>query len=112
MAVTAREASDSPGTSTSDGVSNSLYLFTFLATLLLLVLITSSIILRSLIIRARFRVQQEEVAIARGVPNSAPRVHRRKHRLGEKPKLYNTWITSESDETVGQWHGMMVNALQ
>ncbi|KAF9049665.1 hypothetical protein BDZ89DRAFT_659002 [Hymenopellis radicata] len=111
MAVTAR-ASDSPASSTNEGfqnTSNSLYLFTFLATLFLLVLITSSIVLRSLIIRARFRVQQE-VSIAQGVPpeQESRSTHRRKHRLGKKPKLYDTWIfPGERDESVHQWHGMM-----
>ncbi|KAI9465509.1 hypothetical protein BJY52DRAFT_1244404 [Lactarius psammicola] len=66
--------------------------FTFLATLFLLLFVSSAIILRSFILRRRFRQRIEEAILAGViVPNQTGRVSRRRA-LGEKPKLWETRV--------------------
>ncbi len=71
----------------------SLYLFTFLTTLLLLLAVSCGIVLRSFILRRRFR-RRVEAAIAAGVllPEQVDALRRRGPILGEKPKLYEVHI--------------------
>ncbi|KDQ23657.1 hypothetical protein PLEOSDRAFT_1108139 [Pleurotus ostreatus PC15] len=77
-----------PGIATSA----SLYLYTFLATLVLLLGVSSAIVVRSLILRRRHRRMIEE-AIRNGtwVPPAA--ASSRRVDLSKKPKMYEAWIS-------------------
>ncbi|KAH9049931.1 hypothetical protein EDB84DRAFT_1433454 [Lactarius hengduanensis] len=88
----------SPPNNNGGGPSSSLYLFTFLATLFLLLFVSSAIILRSFILRRRFRQRIEEAILAGViVPNQAGRVSRRRA-LGEKPKLWEARVFPADDD--------------
>ncbi|KAH9065433.1 hypothetical protein EDB87DRAFT_1072208 [Lactarius vividus] len=87
-----------PPNNNGGGPSSSLYLFTFLATLFLLLFVSSAIILRSFILRRRFRQRIEEAILAGViVPNPTGRVSRRRA-LGEKPKLWETRVFPADDD--------------
>ncbi|KAH9080560.1 hypothetical protein EDB83DRAFT_2670789 [Lactarius deliciosus] len=88
----------SPPQNNGGGPSSSLYLFTFLATLFLLLFVSSAIILRSFILRRRFRQRIEEAILAGViVPNQTGRVSRRRA-LGEKPKLWEARVFPADDD--------------
>jgi hypothetical protein len=74
-------------------------LFTFLATLFLLLFVSSAIILRSFILRRRFRRSIEEALLAGVIVPNQPggRVSRRRA-LGEKPKLWETRVFPADDD--------------
>lgn len=86
-------------------MNSTLYLFTFLTTLLLLLAVSCGIVIRSFILRRRFHRRVEE-AIAAGVllpsqtgdigmgPGGTINVFRRP--LGEKPKMWEVWIDEPS----------------
>ncbi|CAE6366300.1 unnamed protein product [Rhizoctonia solani] len=87
------------------GVNSTLYLFTFLTTLLLLLAVSCGIVIRSFVLRRRFHRRVEE-AIAAGVllPGQGdggvgPRGHFGTYRrpIGEKPIMWEVWI----DPSVG-----------
>ncbi|KAG8756262.1 hypothetical protein FRC12_010629 [Ceratobasidium sp. 428] len=90
-------------------VNSTLYLFTFLTTLLLLLAVSCGIVIRSFVLRRRFHRRVEE-AIAAGVllpsqtgdiamgPGGTINVYRRP--IGEKPKMWEVWI----DERAGGHH--------
>lgn len=89
---------DSPPTSTGgppngggSPAGSELYLFTFLTTLLLLLGVSCAIIIRSLILRRRFRRRVQE-AIANGVLVPGLITEPMPRPLGEKPKMWNVWI--------------------
>ncbi|KAL5519957.1 hypothetical protein ACEPAG_1617 [Sanghuangporus baumii] len=104
------------------GNTSSLYLFTFLATLLLLLAISCAIVIRSLVIRRRFQRRVQE-ALAEGYvfpPNAGPgatpglggfgAAARRRFDVGEKPKMWDAHIApppppDESKEM--KWENMM-----
>jgi len=86
--------------------SSSLYLFTFLATLLLLLAVSCAIVVRSFILRRRFRRRIEE-AIAAGVlapgalddgPGGGGMGRGRRRDFGEKPKLWEVWVDEHGQE--------------
>jgi len=80
------------------GPSSSLYLFTFLATLFLLLFVSSAIILRSFILRRRFRRRIEEAILAGVIPPpTTGRVSRRRV-IGEKPKLWEARVFPASND--------------
>jgi len=102
-APSSTQSSPSPGPTSEPngppGQSSSLYLFTFLATLLLLLAVSCAIVVRSFILRRRFRRRIEE-AIAAGVlipgslddgPGGGMGRNRRRD-FGEKPKLWEVWV--------------------
>lgn len=90
---TASQSNDGNG-----GPSSSLYLFTFLATLFLLLFVSSAIILRSFILRRRFRRRIEEAILAGVIPPpQTGRVSRRRV-IGEKPKLWEARVYPASDD--------------
>jgi hypothetical protein len=72
--------------------------FTFLATLFLLLFVSSAIILRSFILRRRFRRRIEEAILAGVIP--APHTARvsRRRALGEKPKLWEARVYPAADD--------------
>jgi len=90
---------------TGGGVNSTLYLFTFLTTLLLLLAVSCGIVIRSFVLRRRFHRRVEE-AIAAGVllpsqtgdiamgPGGTISVYRRP--IGEKPKMWEVWIDEGS----------------
>jgi hypothetical protein len=79
--------------------------FTFLATLFLLLFVSSAIILRSFILRRRFRQRIEEAILAGViVPNPTGRVSRRRA-LGEKPKLWETYVFPADND---RWDSIVV----
>ncbi|KAF8495607.1 hypothetical protein JB92DRAFT_3099808 [Gautieria morchelliformis] len=91
-------SSQGPSNNNAAPQSSSLYLFTFLATLLLLLAVSCAIVIRSFILRRRFRRRIEE-ALAAGViipggledgPGGMGRGRRRD--FGEKPKLWEVWV--------------------
>ena len=80
--------------------------FTFLATLFLLLFVSSAIILRSFILRRRFRQRIEEAILAGViVPTPTGRVSRRRAALGEKPKLWETCVLPADDD---RWDSIVV----
>jgi len=80
------------------GPSSSLYLFTFLATLFLLLFVSSAIILRSFVLRRRFRRRIEEAILAGVIaPHQIGRTTRRRA-IGEKPKLWEARVFPASDD--------------
>ncbi|KAF8608559.1 hypothetical protein BDV93DRAFT_518648 [Ceratobasidium sp. AG-I] len=101
----------------SGGVNSTLYLFTFLTTLLLLLAVSCGIVIRSFVLRRRFHRRVEE-AIAAGVllpsqtgdigmgPGGTISVFRR--HIGEKPKMWEVWIDERSPSdnhamTASEW---------
>ncbi|TFK52541.1 hypothetical protein OE88DRAFT_1734515 [Heliocybe sulcata] len=79
---------------TGHDTSSSLYLFTFLATLFLLLFVSCAIVLRSFILRRRFRRSMEE-AIAAGIIFPGPQTPGyRKRNFGEKPVMWDVSVTS------------------
>ncbi|KDN49772.1 hypothetical protein RSAG8_01837, partial [Rhizoctonia solani AG-8 WAC10335] len=90
------------------GVNSTLYLFTFLTTLLLLLAVSCGIVIRSFVLRRRFHRRVEE-AIAAGVllPGEGDmgmrpggRIGAFRRPIGEKPKMWEIWI----DPSVGKKH--------
>ncbi|KAF7354706.1 hypothetical protein MSAN_01384300 [Mycena sanguinolenta] len=71
------------------GIQSSLYLYTFLATLILLLSVSSAIVIRSLLLRRRHRRMVAE-AIANGT--WIPPARRVKVDLRKKPRLRDAWV--------------------
>ncbi|CAE6511226.1 unnamed protein product [Rhizoctonia solani] len=89
------------------GVNSTLYLFTFLTTLLLLLAVSCGIVIRSFVLRRRFHRRVEE-AIAAGVllpgqgdigmgPGGGIGALRRP--IGEKPKMWQVWIDTSNNSS-------------
>jgi hypothetical protein len=79
--------------------------FTFLATLFLLLFVSSAIILRSFILRRRFRRRIEEAILAGVIPPpQTGRVNRRRV-IGEKPKLWEARVCPASGD---RWDTIVV----
>lgn len=90
-------STDSGGGSSSSQPS-SLYLFTFLATLFLLLFVSAGIVLRSFVLRRRFRRRIEE-ALASGVPLTPPWGGPPiLPRMLERPTLWDVFIRPASKE--------------
>ncbi|THV05273.1 hypothetical protein K435DRAFT_773976 [Dendrothele bispora CBS 962.96] len=101
-------SSSSPSPSSNGGQNNpqssqgNLYLFTFLATLLVLLLISCSIVFRSFVLRRRYQRRLQEALASGGV--LAPRTqgsHRKRFRT--RPKFFDVWL-SEGGEI---WEDIM-----
>ncbi|KAL1745596.1 hypothetical protein HDZ31DRAFT_63005 [Schizophyllum fasciatum] len=91
----AADSDNTGGVDSSPGLASSasLYLYTFLATLILLLGVSAAIVIRSLILRRRHRALVEE-AIRNGTwvpPPTRPRVD-----LSKKPKLHEAFLDSHS----------------
>ncbi|KAF9781578.1 hypothetical protein BJ322DRAFT_1212958 [Thelephora terrestris] len=72
--------------------STSLYLFTFLSTLFLLLVVSTAIVLRSFLLRRRYQMQlQEQFDEIFRPPGDTPGASRKRN-FGAKPKLWDTWI--------------------
>ncbi|KII83793.1 hypothetical protein PLICRDRAFT_46979 [Plicaturopsis crispa FD-325 SS-3] len=77
--------------------NGSLYLYTFLATLVLLLAISSTIVARSLVLRRRHRRLIEE-AIRNGTWVPPPQGSRSRRDIGEKPVMWDAWVVG-ADKT-------------
>ncbi|KAJ3808702.1 hypothetical protein F5876DRAFT_67060 [Lentinula aff. lateritia] len=84
--------------------SASLYLYTFLATLVLLLGVSAAIVVRSLVLRRRHRRMVEE-AIRNGtyVPPSVIATARGRVDLAMKPKMWEATVRSEWNGKEGGW---------
>ncbi|KAG2047207.1 hypothetical protein BDR06DRAFT_964225 [Suillus hirtellus] len=81
--------------------SAALYLYTFLATLVLLLAVSSAIVIRSLILRRRHqRIVEEAIRAGTWLPHQPydPRGSRRRRDVGKKPKLWEAWLRSGDEE--------------
>ncbi|KIM89705.1 hypothetical protein PILCRDRAFT_2020, partial [Piloderma croceum F 1598] len=106
--------------------SSSLYLYTFLATLVLLLGVSGAIVVRSFILRRRHQALVEE-AIRNGTWVPPPfgaggrggRHGLGKKELGEKPKMWDAWVgkdreflrggdREEGEEKMSKWEGILV----
>ncbi|ESK94973.1 hypothetical protein Moror_13978 [Moniliophthora roreri MCA 2997] len=99
--------SSTPDYSSTPNSSSNLYLFTFLATLFVLLLISSTIIFRSYILRRRYQQRLQE-ALASGAilaPRS-PGSHRKRFRT--RPKLYDAFLDYGGDT----WDEIMPASVQ
>jgi hypothetical protein len=125
--------SSSPSSNNGGGPSSSLYLyaplplvyvasllialclgnnrFTFLATLFLLLFVSSAIILRSFILRRRFRRRIEQAILAGVIVPNRPghRTSRRRRPIGEKPKLWEAWVSPAYGD---RWDTIVVRPKQ
>jgi len=81
-----------PGGGGGGNATSNLYLYTFLATLLLLLAISAAVVGRSIVIRRRARRMIEE-AIRNGT--WLPQAGRPAVKLGEKPKLFDVHTTMD-----------------
>ncbi|KIP06906.1 hypothetical protein PHLGIDRAFT_19341 [Phlebiopsis gigantea 11061_1 CR5-6] len=104
-ATTATPASSSTNTSDSNSGGTSLlssqaslYLYTFLVTLILLLAVSGAIVLRSYVVRRRQRRMVEE-AIRNGTYVPPERAKGKK--LGEKPVLYDVYLTEGDKAWIG-----------
>lgn len=81
--------------------SAALYLYTFLATLVLLLAVSSAIVVRSLVLRRRHqRLVEEAIQAGTWLPHQPydPRGNRRRRDIGKKPKLWEAWLRSGDEE--------------
>ncbi|EIN12620.1 hypothetical protein PUNSTDRAFT_141278 [Punctularia strigosozonata HHB-11173 SS5] len=95
--VTSTGNQGNTGNGGNGGAGSSLYLFTFLATLFLLLFVSCAIVLRSFFLRRRFRRRIEE-AIAAGVLLPPASGHGRRRDFGEKPKIWDAWAAPSGEE--------------
>ncbi|KAG1738023.1 hypothetical protein EDB19DRAFT_1829310 [Suillus lakei] len=101
-------ATASGSTATSSGSaepsltsSAALYLYTFLATLVLLLAVSSAIVIRSLILRRRHqRIVEEAIRAGTWLPHQPydHRGSRRRRDIGKKPKLWEAWLRNGDEE--------------
>ncbi|EGO03096.1 hypothetical protein SERLA73DRAFT_176607 [Serpula lacrymans var. lacrymans S7.3] len=101
---TPSDSSDSDSVLTS---SSALYLYTFLATLVLLLGVSSAIVLRSLVLRRRHqRIVEEAIRNGTWIPSTNANANNtnngrgRRAKLGEKPKLWEVKV-GEGDDCGG-----------
>ena len=80
---------------------------TFLATLFVLLFVSCAIVLRSFVLRRRFRQQLEE-QIAAGILPPEALWNYRKRDFGEKPKLYDVGVFPSAQ--VESWTSISVSA--
>ncbi|KAG1809113.1 uncharacterized protein BJ212DRAFT_1380348 [Suillus subaureus] len=81
--------------------SAALYLYTFLATLVVLLAVSSAIVIRSLVLRRRHqRIVEEAIRAGTWHPHQPynPRGSRRRRDIGKKPKLWEAWLHSGDEE--------------
>jgi len=75
--------------------STSLYLFTFLSTLFLLLVVSTAIVLRSFLLRRRYHMELEEhLGDIHRQPRDTPGASRKRN-FGAKPKLWDMWIRQD-----------------
>jgi len=91
---------------------NSTTSFTFLATLFVLLLISASIIVRSFVVRRRFR-RRIEGHIAQGVFLDLPAsgLGLTSRFIGEKPRVHEAWVDQGVLQEKPQWLAIMVRSL-
>lgn len=107
-------ASSTPSSSSEPSLTSSaaLYLYTFLATLVLLLAVSSAIVIRSLILRRRHqRIVEEAIRTGTWLPHQAydPRSSRRRRDIGKKPKMWEAWLRSRDGGDDGKcaWNDIM-----
>ncbi|KIK83526.1 hypothetical protein PAXRUDRAFT_832059 [Paxillus rubicundulus Ve08.2h10] len=106
----------STSTSPTSFTSNAaLYLYTFLATLVLLLAVSSAIVVRSVILRRRNqRLVEEAIRAGTWALNPYdPRSGRKRRDIGKEPKLCEAWLrpTNDNDDGAdgakGKWSDIM-----
>ncbi|KAJ3716967.1 hypothetical protein C8R42DRAFT_778319 [Lentinula raphanica] len=107
-ATSSVSSSTETASSTSSGPSTTnqgnLYLFTFLSTLLVLLIISCSIVFRSFVLRRRYQRRLAEALAAGAVLTPrAPGSHKKRFRT--RPKFYETWL-SDADK-YSTWTDLM-----
>ncbi|KAE9404045.1 hypothetical protein BT96DRAFT_447621 [Gymnopus androsaceus JB14] len=102
--VSTSTSSSSGSNPLSTSSQGNLYLFTFLSTLLVLLLISCSIVFRSFVLRRRYQRRLAE-ALASGAI-LAPRTQgSRRKRFRTRPKFFDTWISEV--EPSSKWAELM-----
>ncbi|KAJ7780610.1 hypothetical protein DFH07DRAFT_792889 [Mycena maculata] len=89
----------SSSTSSSGG---NLYLFTFLATLVLLLVVSCSIIARAIFLRRAIR-RQIDHAMAQGLVLAPPVQGSHKLGFGMEPKLFDVWLSDRKHPSDALW---------
>ncbi|KAI0801868.1 hypothetical protein BC629DRAFT_147033 [Irpex lacteus] len=84
--------------------SSTLYLLTFLATLFVLLFVSCAIVLRSFLIRRRYRLHIEQ-QIAAGILPADALDPRQKRDIGEKPKLWDVYVGPEDEKGLLEYEG-------
>ncbi|KAI0086512.1 hypothetical protein BDY19DRAFT_908200 [Irpex rosettiformis] len=84
--------------------SSTLYLLTFLATLFVLLFVSCAIVLRSFLIRRRYRLHIEQ-QIAAGILPPDALDPRPKRDFGEKPKLWDVYVDPEDKKGLLEYEG-------
>ncbi|KAG0701631.1 hypothetical protein DFH29DRAFT_925588 [Suillus ampliporus] len=112
--ATASSTNATSSTSAEPSLTSSaaLYLYTFLATLVLLLAVSSAIVIRSLILRRRHqRIVEEAIRAGTWLPHQPydPRGSRRRRDVGKKPKLWETWLRTDDGgaDTKCTWDDIM-----
>jgi len=85
-----------------------------IATLVLLLAISSAIVIRSLILRRRHqRLVEEAIRTGTWLPHHFESGPRRRRDIGQKPKLWEAWLTPNDDDSdeseKGKWSDIMVS---
>ncbi|KAJ7069831.1 hypothetical protein C8F01DRAFT_1114210 [Mycena amicta] len=86
-------ASATSSSSSSPSLNSNLYLFTFIATLLILLFVSSGVIIRALFLRAMHR-RRVDRALAQGLV-LFPEQGSNKLSFGVQPKLFDVWLTDQ-----------------
>ncbi len=77
---------------------------TFLATLFVLLFVSCAIVLRSFLIRRRYRLHIEQ-QIAAGILPADALDPRQKRDIGEKPKLWDVYVGPEDEKGLLEYEG-------
>jgi len=90
--------------SPSPTANATLYLYTFLATLVLLLAVSSAIVVRSLILRRRHqRMVEEAIRTGTWMPDRLSSTSGRRRRdFGQKPKLWEAWLRPKANTLTGE----------
>jgi len=95
--------SSSPSTHYGPSPSSSLYLFTFLSTLVVLLAISSFVVMRSYVLRRRYQRRVSQ-ALAAGIILTPRAQGSRQKRFRLRPKFHHVWVMPGQNE---KWESIM-----